>query len=74
MAEEGDFSRNIARFTGFAELYDQHSVGPPAALSLLVSQHTGLSRPGLVVDLGCGTGLSSRYWADKAVSVKPGAS
>ena len=66
MASPIDFSRNIERFTGFAGLYDQHRARPPAALALLVAQHTGLARPELVVDLGCGTGLSTRYWADKA--------
>lgn len=61
-----DYSRNIERFTGFAGLYNRHRAGPPAALSLLVAQHTGCSVPDLVVDLGCGTGLSTRYWADRA--------
>lgn len=64
-----DFSANINRFTGFADLYDRHRPSPPAVLAQLVTQLTGLARPGLVVDLGSGTGLSTRYWADKAERV-----
>ena len=63
------FSGNISRFTGFADLYDRHRVGPPTVLAELVAQFTGASRPELVVDLGSGTGLSTRYWAAKAVRV-----
>ena len=65
----GDFSANIDRFTGFADLYDRHRPSPPAVLAQLVTQLTGVARPGLVVDLGSGTGLSTRYWADKAERV-----
>jgi SAM-dependent methyltransferase len=61
-----DFSGNIARFTGFADLYDRHRAGPPAVLAALLAQFSGVARPALVVDLGSGTGLSTRYWADKA--------
>lgn len=71
-----DYSGNVARFTGFADLYDRHRPSPPEALALLVSQMTGIVKPALVVDLGSGTGLSTRYWADKAdrvVGVEPSA-
>jgi SAM-dependent methyltransferase len=61
------FSGNISRFTGFADLYNRHRAGPPAVLAELIAQFTGVAKPGLVVDLGSGTGLSTRYWADKAV-------
>lgn len=67
MSAPQDFSATIARFSGFAELYDAHRPGPPAMLASLLSQFTGIARPAHVVDLGCGTGLSTRYWADKAV-------
>lgn len=68
------FSGNISRFTGFADQYDRHRAGPPAVLAELVAQFTGIPRPRLVVDLGSGTGLSTRYWADKAdrvVGIEP---
>ncbi len=63
------FSGNIGRFTGFADLYNRYRAEPPAVLAELVAQFTGVARPALVVDLGSGTGLSTRYWADKAVRV-----
>ncbi len=64
-----DFSGNIERFTGFADQYDKYRPSPPSALADLLMRLTGTSRPALVVDLGSGTGLSSRYWADKAEQV-----
>ena len=38
-------------------------------LADLVARFSGTPRPALVVDLGNGTGLSTRYWADKAERV-----
>lgn len=74
MAAQADHSATIDRFTGFAELYDRHRAGPPAVLAKLLTQFTGTERPAQVVDLGCGTGLSTRYWSDKAeriVGIEP---
>lgn len=65
----GNFSGNIERFTGFADLYDRYRAPPPAALAELAAKLTGVARPALVVDLGAGTGLSTRFWADKAERV-----
>ena len=59
----------IQRFSGFAREYDPYRPQPPAALALLLAQHTGTTRPALVADLGSGTGLSSRYWGDQALQV-----
>lgn len=64
-----DLSTNTRRFTGWAALYDQYRAGPPEALAGLLSRYAGIARPALVVDLGSGTGLSTRYWADKAERV-----
>ncbi|MDB6127815.1 MAG: Methyltransferase protein [Verrucomicrobia bacterium] len=69
MSGAPDFSENIERFTGFADLYDRHRASPPDALAGFVAQFIGPARPALVVDLGSGTGLSTRYWADKAGQV-----
>jgi SAM-dependent methyltransferase len=69
MTATADFSKNIHRFTGFADLYDRHRAGPPAVLADLLAQFSGIVRPALVADLGSGTGLSTRYWADKAERV-----
>lgn len=65
---------NIERFSGFAALYDRARPAPPEALPALLAQLAGTARPALVVDLGCGTGLSTRLWAgraDAAVGVEP---
>jgi SAM-dependent methyltransferase len=70
------FATTIARFSGFAGDYNRHRPDPPAALGALLSQLTGAELPTLVVDLGSGTGLSTRYWADRAhqvVGVEPSA-
>ena len=63
------YDANIDRFTGFADHYDKFRPQPPAALADLLCQLAQTSRPALVVDLGSGTGLSTRYWADKAEQV-----
>jgi ubiquinone/menaquinone biosynthesis C-methylase UbiE len=65
----GNFHPTIERFSGFAGLYDQYRPKPPAILAELLSVVAGTRTPELVVDLGCGTGLSTRYWADKAQQV-----
>lgn len=64
-----DFSANIERFSGFADQYDQYRPSPPAVLADILCQLAGVARPQLVVDLGSGTGLSTRYWADRAEQV-----
>jgi ubiquinone/menaquinone biosynthesis C-methylase UbiE len=64
-----DFSVNIERFTGFADQYDKYRPAPPAILAEILTGLARAPRPQLVVDLGSGTGLSTRYWADKAEQV-----
>jgi SAM-dependent methyltransferase len=64
-----DFSGNVERFSGFAHLYDRYRPQPPQDLARLLAGFGGLETLSLVVDLGSGTGLSTRYWADKAVKV-----
>jgi ubiquinone/menaquinone biosynthesis C-methylase UbiE len=63
------FEGNIERFSGYADVYDQYRPSPPAVLVNVMAQLAHVSRPALVVDLGSGTGLSTRYWADKAGQV-----
>jgi len=64
-----DFSANIDRFTGFADHYDKFRPQPPAVLADILCRLAQTRHPELVVDLGSGTGLSTRYWADKAEQV-----
>jgi len=61
-----DFSGNIERFSGFADVYDRYRPAPPTVLSQILTQLANIAFPNLIVDLGSGTGLSTRYWADKA--------
>lgn len=64
-----DFSANIERFSGFADVYDKYRPQPPAALASILTSLAQAPHPDLVVDLGSGTGLSTRYWADRATNV-----
>ncbi|MFH0070926.1 class I SAM-dependent methyltransferase, partial [Peribacillus sp. NPDC056705] len=70
---EGNRASNVDRFTGFQDTYDQHRPeAPPEVITLLTGYLE--RRPGLVVDLGCGTGLSSFAWkdaADRVIGVEP---
>ena len=54
---------------GFAEHYDRYRPRPPLALLELLPPLAGVDRPALVVDLGCGTGLSTRFWSERAEQV-----
>lgn len=64
-----DFTANIERFTGFADHYDRYRPSPPEALAGLLGQFLRREHPKLVVDLGCGSGLSTRYWSGRAHGV-----
>jgi ubiquinone/menaquinone biosynthesis C-methylase UbiE len=76
-----DFTPTIERFTGFACIYDRYRPAPPEELADVLRLLLGIGpgdpaadRPHLVVDLGCGTGLSTRYWArhaDRVIGVDP---
>jgi SAM-dependent methyltransferase len=63
-----DFAYTIERFTGFAGIYDRSRPGPPAGLAAVLGTLLAAERE-LVVDLGCGTGLATRYWSRHAVRV-----
>lgn len=54
---------------GFAAAYDRYRPSPPPALLGILAQVAQVERPALVVDLGAGTGLSSRAWAGRAERV-----
>ena len=66
---------NARRFSGFADLYDAVRPVPPPVLAEIITTYAG-GRPDLVVDLGSGTGLSTRWaatWAASALGVEPSA-
>ncbi len=62
-------SANLDRFSGFAEEYNAYRPSPPAVLRNVLVELAMAKRPKLVVDIGSGTGLSTRYWADFADQV-----
>ena len=75
-----DVQERVARWgyetPGFAARYDAARPRPPAALLELVPPLLGEDRIRLVVDLGSGTGRSTRFWAgvaDEAIGVEPSA-
>jgi SAM-dependent methyltransferase len=55
--------------TGFARGYDSYRPSPPSALLDILCLEARVERPRLVVDLGSGTGLSTRAWAERADEV-----
>ena len=67
---------NIDRFSGFADTYDAHRPSPPGVLVDVLTQLAEVARPRLVVDLGSGTGKSTRVWigrADRVIGIEPNA-
>jgi len=54
---------------GFGETYHQARPSPPPALLNLLCRLARVERPRRVVDVGSGTGLSTRAWADLADEV-----
>ncbi len=66
---------NARRFSGFTDLYDLVRPIPPRILADVITRYAG-AQPELVVDLGSGTGLSSRWagtWSNTVVGVEPNA-
>jgi ubiquinone/menaquinone biosynthesis C-methylase UbiE len=64
---------NVERFSGFADLYDRYRPQPPKIVTEIILKYLG-KRPSVVVDLGCGTGLSTYIWedlADKVIGIEP---
>jgi len=54
--------------------YDEARLAPPRDLIELCADLAGPERPSLVVDLGCGTGLSTRVWhgiAHRVIGIDP---
>jgi len=76
-----EFSRGLIETSGydranFAARYDRFRPRPPKALLDVLRLYARSERPALVVDLGCGTGLSTRAWsgaAERALGIEPNA-
>jgi SAM-dependent methyltransferase len=70
----GHYSGLLVREAGYTDPafpggYDAHRPAPPAAILDVLCLEAQVDRPRLVVDLGSGTGLSTRVWADRADEV-----
>jgi ubiquinone/menaquinone biosynthesis C-methylase UbiE len=66
---------NTRLFSGFAELYDANRPGFPKAAVDILTHYLG-KKPKTVIDLGCGTGLSTAAWAtvcERVIGVEPNA-
>ncbi len=75
MSDAAHFAANVERYMGFADIYDRYRPTPPAVIVDVLTQLARTPRPRCVVDLGSGTGLSTRIWASRAdlvVGVEPG--
>jgi SAM-dependent methyltransferase len=57
------------RFTGLAGLYAQCRPGYPAAALDWIMTHCGLRQGSVLIDVGCGTGISSRLFAQRGLRV-----
>lgn len=66
---------NADRFLGFADIYDNARPKCPEKVKEIILKYLGRT-PASVVDLGCGTGLSTMIWSDisnKVIGIEPSA-
>ncbi len=63
-----NIAKNAERFTGFADIYEKaRPTVPQYPIAKICSYFA--KRPNRVVDLGCGTGLSTIAWKDTASNI-----
>lgn len=65
--------KNADRFLGFADVYENARPKLPSFPVEIATRYLN-KKPSLVVDLGCGTGLSTLAWADfsdKVIGIEP---
>jgi SAM-dependent methyltransferase len=65
---------NVERFAGLAREYDAIRPQPPRVALDVLCEMAVTPRPALVVDLGSGTGLSTRAWiglAERIIGIEP---
>lgn len=64
---------NADRFSGFSDLYDANRPSAPRSIGPVLRSYANAAKP-VVVDLGSGTGLSTRWaatWAKSVVGIEP---
>jgi SAM-dependent methyltransferase len=59
----------LERFTGLAKLYSQYRPTYPEAALDYVIHRARLNAQSVLVDVGCGTGIASRQFAERGISV-----
>ena len=66
-----DLSRSnpTGRFTGLSDLYAKYRPGYPDEALDFIIERCGLDGTTTLVDVGCGTGISSRLFAARGVPV-----
>lgn len=72
---ENNLQKNANRFTGFADTYDSARPAMPTYPVKIITKYLGKA-PNTVIDLGCGTGLSTLAWQSsckKVIGVEPSA-
>jgi len=73
MYKDNTISNNVERFSGFADIYDKYRPEPPTIVIEILLNYLQ-QEPSVVVDLGCGTGLSTFIWqdfAEKVIGIEP---
>ncbi len=74
MSDAPHIAANIERFMGFAEEYDRYRPAAAPIIPAILTELAAMPRPHRVVDIGSGTGLSTRAWldlADEVIGVEP---
>jgi SAM-dependent methyltransferase len=59
----------LSRFTGLADVYARARPSYPQEAIDWIATHCALTPPAVLVDVGCGTGISSRLFAERGVQV-----
>src|SRR5262245_27098928 len=75
MSEPADLNPT-GRFTGLADIYARHRPDYPAAALAHIVQRCELQPDSLIIDLGCGTGISARQFAQlgfRVIGIEPNA-
>ena len=68
-----EMKKNADKFTGFADTYESSRPAMPKYPVDIIIRYLG-KKPNNVVDLGCGTGLSTKVWAglcEQIIGVEP---